>query len=254
MPVLFDVRDHVAIITLDRPHARNAVNGEIATGIEAALDRFEADDELWVAILAANGPAFSAGADLKEVSAGNRKALWTERGGFGGIVRRERLKPLIAAVNGPALAGGCEIVLACDLVVASEAARFGLPEVKRSLVAAAGGVFRLPRAVGRSIAMEMVLTGEPISAARAAELGMINRVVPADELMKAALALAARIAANAPLAVRESRRIVAKAHAESDEALWQMSQTASQALMGTEDYKEGPLAFIEKRAPVWKGR
>ncbi|MCB0351785.1 MAG: enoyl-CoA hydratase/isomerase family protein, partial [Bdellovibrionales bacterium] len=201
MPVHFEARDHLAIITLDRPQARNAVNGEIATGLEAALDRFEADDALWVGILRAEGPVFSAGADLKEVSAGNRGALITDRGGFGGIVRRERIKPLIAAVNGPALAGGCEIVLACDLAVAAESARFGLPEVKRSLVATAGGVFRLPRAIGRTIAMEMVLTGEPIDARRAHELGMINQVVPDGELMDAALALAGRITVNAPIAV-----------------------------------------------------
>ncbi len=254
MPVLFDVRDHVAIITLDRPEARNAVNGEIASGIEESLDRFEADDDLWVAILTGKGPAFSAGADLKEVSAGNRQALWTERGGFGGIVRRERVKPLIAAVNGPALAGGCEIVLACDLVVAADIARFGLPEVKRSLVATAGGVFRLPRAVGRTVAMEMILTGDPISANRAAELGLVNQVVPAESLLDAALALAERITANAPLAVRQSRRIVERALSESDDTLWQMSRAASEALVNTEDYREGPRAFIEKRAPVWKGR
>ncbi|MEZ5650525.1 MAG: crotonase/enoyl-CoA hydratase family protein [Burkholderiaceae bacterium] len=254
MPVHFEARDHVAIITLDRPEARNAVNGDVAAGMEAALDRFEADEALWVGIVRAEGPVFCAGADLKEVSAGNSQRLRTERGGFGGIVRRERSKPLIAAVNGPALAGGCEVVLACDLAVAAESARFGLPEVKRSLVATAGGVFRLPRAVGRAAAMEMVLTGEPIDAHRAYDLGMINQVVPDAELMQAALALAARITVNAPLAVRESRRIVAAAHAESDETLWAMSEQAGIEIRRTEDFQEGPRAFVEKRPPVWKGR
>lgn len=254
MAVRFESRDHVAIITLDRPEARNAVNGELASGLEAALDRFESDDGLWVGILRGEGPAFSAGADLKAVASGAREGLRTERGGFGGIVRRERTKPLIAAVQGPALAGGCEIVLACDLVVASERAIFGLPEVKRSLVATAGGLIRLPRALGRAVAMECILTGEPIDAARAYALGMVNRVVPPEQLMDAALDLAARICANAPLAVRRSRDIAAKALTESDETLWAMCQEASRWVATTEDYAEGPRAFIEKRAPVWKGR
>ena len=177
--VEYETRDHIALITLNRPDARNAVNGEVARALESALDQYEGDDTLWAAILAAAGTVFCAGADLKEIAAGNRATLSTERGGFAGIVKRARTKPLIAAVNGAAVAGGCEIALACDLIVASENAIFGLPEVKRSLIAAAGGLFRLPRAIGRAVAMEMILTGDPIDAERAYALGLVNTVTAA---------------------------------------------------------------------------
>lgn len=252
--VEFEARDHVAIITINRPEARNAVNGDVASGLEQALDRYENDDGLWVAILAAKGGVFCAGADLKEIAAGNVGKLGTARGGFAGLVKRKRTKPLIAAVNGPALAGGCEICLACDLIVAVREARFGLPEVKRSLVAAAGGVFRLPRAVGKAAAMEMVLTGEPIDAERALALGLVNSVVEAPSLMDEALALAARITVNAPLAVAASRDIVERAFTDDDETLWRDSGRAISEVLKSEDAKEGPRAFVEKRAPVWKGR
>ncbi len=254
MAVEFETREHVAIITLNRPDARNAVNGDVAEGIEAAIDRYEADEALWVAILTGNGKVFSAGADLKAIASGEAQRLATERGGFAGLVKRERRKPLIAAVHGAALAGGCEIMLACDLAIAAEGTRFGLPEVKRSLAAAAGGLFRLPRAVGPSMAMEMILTGDPIEADRALALGLVNRVVPADALLEEALALAGRIAVNAPLAVQASRSIAARALIDDDEALWRASAEESRALFKTEDFKEGPRAFVEKRAPVWKGR
>ncbi len=165
----YELDNHVAVITINRPEARNAVNGEVATGIEAAIDRLEADDDAWVGIITGakteKGHIFCAGADLKAIGV-DPGSLMTERGGFGGIVKRERTKPIIAAVDGPALAGGTEIVLSCDLVVASETATFGIPEVKRNLVAGAGGLFRLPRKIPRNIAMECALTGDPISASR----------------------------------------------------------------------------------------
>src|SRR5688572_22217404 len=162
--VEYEQRGHVAVLTINRPEARNAVNGEVASGIEEAIDKIEADDDTWVSVLTGAGSVFSAGADLKAISSGQAAGLNTEKGGFAGLVRRSRTKPLIAAVDGPALAGGCEIALACDLIVASTNARFGVPEVKRSLVAAGGGLFRLPQALPTKVAMELVLTGDPIEA------------------------------------------------------------------------------------------
>src|SRR5688572_17534493 len=156
----YEIRGRVAVLTLNRPEARNAVNGELANALEAALDRMEDDPEVWVGILTGAGPVFSAGADLKAIAAGKGNELGTKRGGFAGLVQRERTKPLIAAVDGPALAGGCELVLACDVVVASREARFGLPEVKRSLVASAGGLVKLPRVLPPRVAMQMLLTGD----------------------------------------------------------------------------------------------
>jgi enoyl-CoA hydratase len=252
--VEFERDGHVALITLNRPEARNAVNGAVAQGIESALDTFEADDGLWVAVLRSSGTVFCAGADLKEIAAGNANLLSTKRGGFGGLVKRERTKPLIAAVHGAAVAGGCELCLACDLIVAVPEASFGLPEVKRSLVAAAGGLFRLPRAVGKAAAMEMILTGDPISAERAYELGLVNKIVAADQLMAEAMALAGRITANAPLAVASSRELASRALTDDDETLWKDSAKAISDILKTEDAQEGPRAFVEKRAPVWKGR
>jgi enoyl-CoA hydratase len=254
MVVDYEVKGRVGLITIRRPEARNAVNGDVANGMEAALDRLEDDAGAWVGVVTGEGPVFSAGADLKAIASGQIGSLSTRRGGFAGITRRERSKPLIAAVDGPALAGGCEIVLSCDLVVASEAASFGIPEVKRSLVAAAGGLFRLPRAIPRAVAMELALTGDPIRAQRAFDLGLVNVVVAAGGAVEAAVELAERICANAPLAVRESRTIVAAAQTAGDDELWRMTGEATARLAGTEDFSEGPRAFIEKRQPVWKGR
>lgn len=250
----YSQQGRTAVITIRRPEARNAVNPEVANGIEASLDRLEDDPEVWIGVVAGEGPVFSAGADLKEIAAGNALALSTKRGGFAGITRRDRVKPLIAAVDGAALAGGCEIALACDLIVASTAASFGLPEVKRSLVAAAGGLFRLPRALPRSVAMELILTGDPISAERAHALGMVNDLVAPGEALSAALALAERVCANAPVAVRESRAVAIAAQTAADDTLWRMTEEAMVRNVRTEDFAEGPRAFIEKRLPVWKGR
>ena len=254
MPVEYVKKGHVAIITMNRPEARNAINGEMAATMEAALDQMESDPEVWVGILTAVGKAFCAGADLKEISAGNGGALSTKKGGFAGIAKRERTKPLIAAITGSALAGGTEIALSCDLIVAADDTNFGLPEVKRSLVAGAGGLFRLPRQIGKAVALEAILTGDPLSSQRAYELGMVNKVVPEAEVMAEAEKLAARITANAPLAVFASRTVALDAFTKSDDELWKDSGVAFASLVNTEDYKEGPRAFIEKRAPVWKGK
>ena len=256
--VTYEADGRVAVITLNRPDARNAVNGDVARGLEAAVDQLEADEEVWVGILAANTegqsrPVFCAGADLKAVNAG-KSDLGTKRGGFAGFVYRERRKPIIVAVDGLATAGGCEIVLAADLVVATTQSSFGLAEVKRNLVAGAGGLFRLPRAIGQAAAMEAILTGEPIPAERAYALGLVSRLVEPGQAVAEARRLADQITLNGPVAVWESRAVVRAAASEDDETLKKMTDDASRAIMGSEDLKEGLTAFIEKRAPQWKGR
>jgi enoyl-CoA hydratase len=251
--VTFAVQGHLAVITIDRPRARNAVNEAVATGIEAAIDRLEDDDDLWVGILTGVPPVFCAGADLKEISAGNAAGLQTERGGFAGITTRRRVKPIIAAVDGPALAGGTEITLACDLIVASTSATFSIPEVKRSLVAAAGGLFRLGRKIPLNVAMECALTGDPITAERAHHLGLVNDLCAPGEALAHASALAERICANAPVAVRESRRVVLEATGADDEHAWKLSQRAMASAVQSADFAEGLNAFIEKRPPNWSG-
>ncbi len=252
--VTLAVQAHHAVITIDRPRARNAVNEAVATGIEAGIDRLENDDDLWVGILTGVPPVFCAGADLKEISAGNAGGLQTERGGFAGITTRRRVKPIIAAVDGPALAGGTEITLACDLVVASTSATFGIPEVKRSLVAAAGGLFRLGRKIPLNIAMECALTGDPIPAVRAHHLGLVNDLCEPGEALAHAAALAERICANAPVAVRQSRRVVLEGTGADDETGWNLSHEAMAHAMQSTDFVEGLTAFIEKRPPNWTGQ
>ncbi len=257
--VTYVATDRTAIITLNRPEARNAVNPELATALEEAIDRFEADDEVWIAILAANTqgqerPVFCAGADLKALHSGLGASLATRRGGFAGFVYRERNKPVIAAVDGLATAGGCEIVLAADLVVASTRASFGLAEVKRNLIAGAGGVFRLPRAIGQAAAMEAILTGEPIPAKRAYELGLVSRLTEPGEALVEALALAAQITLNAPLAVWESRKLVLAASSGDDEDLKRKTNEAFGRVLASADTNEGLTAFIEKRPPQWTGK
>jgi enoyl-CoA hydratase/carnithine racemase len=254
--VLFEVIEpHIALVTINRPEARNAVNGAVAAGLEAALERIEADPDLWVAILTGAGPhAFCAGADLKEVSNGRGHTLSTAKGGFGGFVRAPRSKLWIAAAQGHALAGGLELLLSCDLAVVAETANLGLPEVKRSLVAGAGGVFRLPRALPRALAIEVITTGDPIPATRAAAFGLVNAAVPADQVLPAALALARRVAVNAPIAVRESLGVARQAYDLEEARLWEACGGASQRVRQTADFQEGPRAFVEKRAPNWVGR
>jgi enoyl-CoA hydratase len=254
MSVDYEKRGPYAVITINRPEARNAVNGAVAEGIEAGIDALEEDDSVWLGILTGVPPVFCAGADLKEINSGNGAALSTKRGSFGGIVQRERSKPIIAAVDGPALAGGTEIVLACDLVVASTTATFGVPEVKRSLVAGAGGLFRLGRKIPINIAMECALTGDPITAEQAHHFGLVNELVEPGQALDAAIKLAERVCANAPVAVRESRRVVIEATNAPDEIGWRMSAEGMAKAMSSEDFSEGLTAFIEKRPPVWKGR
>ena len=244
---------HVAVFVLNRPKAKNAVNGEVSMTLEKLLEEFEADDELWIGIVAsALKRVFCAGADLKAIS--KREVISTEKGGFAGIVKYPRTKPLIAAVDGAALAGGCEIVLACDLVVASHSATFGVPEVKRSLVPAAGGLFRLPFKLPHALAMEMILTGDPISADKAHRYGLVNEVVLPGEALHGALRLADRICENAPLAVRESKFLIDKTRFADDEQGFALSTEGMVRLFKTEDFAEGPRAFIEKRKPKWTGR
>lgn len=253
MGVLYeaDPRTHVALVTIDRPEARNAVNGEVATGIEEALDAIEADDDIWVWILTGTPPVFSAGADLKVVGAGKDREMRTRKGGFAGLVRRERTKPLIAAVDGPALAGGTEIVLSCDLVVASTAAKFGLPEVARCLVAGGGGLFRLGRKIPITVAMEWALTGEAYPAERAYELGLVNELCEPGRAVETARKLAGRITVNAPLAVQYSRDVVLGATHLPDAEAWPISNEATRKVAKTRDFREGVQAFIEKRKPEW---
>jgi enoyl-CoA hydratase len=257
--VQYEPQGRIAVSTLNRPEARNAVNGDVARGMEAALDRLEADPEVWVAVLRANTagqsrPVFCAGADLKAINAGQAGDLATKRGGFGGFVYRERVKPVIVAVDGLATAGGCEIVLGCDLVVASTQASFGLAEVKRNLIAGAGGLFRLPRAIGQAAAMEMILTGEPLPAQRAYDLGLVSRLVEPGKAFDEAMQLAAQITAAAPLAVYASRRVVLAAAYEDDDTLKALTNTLFAEVIASADTKEGLTAFIEKRTPNWQGK
>jgi enoyl-CoA hydratase len=254
MSIDVTIEEHTAVVTINRPEARNAVNDVVAQGIEAAIDRLEEDDALWVGILTGVPPVFSAGADLKMINAGRGGELSTARGGFAGVARRRRTKPLIAAVDGPALAGGTEIVLSCDLVVASTTARFGIPEVKRSLVAAGGGLFRLPRRIPVNVAMECALTGDPIDAEAAHRFGLVNHLCEPGTALDAARALAGRVTANAPVAVRESRQILIDSVMADDEVGWRLSEEGIMKAIGSEDFKEGLTAFIEKRPAVWTGR
>jgi enoyl-CoA hydratase/carnithine racemase len=252
--VEYETHGRCALVTINRPRARNAVNAEVAEGLEAAVDRIEADDDIWVGILAGAPPVFCAGADLKAIDAGESDRLVTARGGFAGFVQRERTKPIIAAVEGPALAGGAEIVLACELVVASTAASIGIPEVKRALLAAAGGLLRLGRKLPVNVAMECALTGDPIEAERAYHFGLVNELCAPGQAVERALALADRICANAPIAVQQSRRVLHAATEAADDEGWALVAQAQGIVLASADHGEGVRAFIEKRPPAWSGR
>ncbi|MEV0064105.1 crotonase/enoyl-CoA hydratase family protein [Nocardia sp. NPDC050718] len=256
--VLVEQREHVLVVVINRPQAMNSVDAEVSTGVGAALEQAEADPQVRAVVLTGAGErAFCAGADLKALGRGeNILAPGNEQWGLAGYVRHPISKPTIAAVNGFALGGGTELVLASDLAVAAETATFGLPEVARGLFAAAGGAFRLPEQLPRKVAMEMILTGEPITAARALELGLVNRVVPADLVLDAALELAGRIAENAPLAVQASKRVALGLvdGKIDDDAAWDLTNREIMSVARTADVREGTLAFAEKRKPNWQAR
>lgn len=257
--VLVEQRGHVLLVTLNRPEARNAVDHDVCVGVGDAVEQADADPEIRALVLTGAGDqAFCAGADLKAIARGERiipkgKEHWS----FAGFVNHFTRKPTIAAVNGNALGGGTELALACDLVVAVENANFGLPEVKRGLVAGAGGAFRIAQQLPTRIGMELLITGRPMPAEEALRWGLINRVVPAGQALDAALELAQEIAANAPLAVQISKRIaygVVDADREGEPGFWALNNELMPVVLRSEDAKEGPTAFAEKRAPVWKAR
>jgi enoyl-CoA hydratase len=252
MSIVRERRGHIEVLRINRPEAKNAVNTAVAHGIEEALDDVERDPSVRVVVLTGTGDVFSAGADLKMVAAGDSRGFTTKRGGFGGIVMRDFPKPIIAAVNGTAVAGGFEIALACDLIVAADSAWFGLFEVKRGLFAGGGGLIRLPRRVPLALAMEIAIVGSTIDAARAYSVGLVNRVVPAAEVVDTAIGLAEEIAANSPLAVRNTRQMVREAADLTEEQAWKRSAELSQEVFASPDSVEGARAFAEKRPPVWE--
>lgn len=250
--LLVEIRDGVRLLTLNRPRARNAVNARLATEIVAAVDAFEADDATPVAVLTGAGGTFCAGMDLKAFAAG--ELPFVAGRGFAGLVERPPRKPIIAAVEGYALAGGFEIALACDVIVAAEDATFGLPEVTRSLVAAGGGLLRLPRRVPHGAAMIIALTGDPVGARRAHELGVVDRLTAPGQALPEALGLANRIAANGPLAVRATKRILAEQAEWPAGQFWTRQDELAGSVFASDDAKEGAQAFAEKRPPRWRGR
>jgi len=253
--VLRERRGHIEILTINRPEARNAINGAVSQAMSTAMDELTEDPEVWVVVLTAAGDkAFSAGMDLKAFTSGEGGAIIGATGGFAGVAKRKFPKPLIAAVNGSALAGGCEIVLSCDLVVAAAHATFGIPEVKRGLIAGAGGLLRLPKRLPMAIALELALTGDPIDAQRALALGLVNRVVAKEHLMDEALALAERISENAPLAVRHSKSVIVEASEVPESEGWAINDEAVGIVFSSADAMEGPIAFAQKRAPNWQGK
>ena len=250
--VKVEQRGGVQIITINRPQARNALNLAVANAIAAAVDELDDSDELRVGVLTGAGTTFSSGMDLKAFLLGENPTIPGR--GLCGITETPPRKPLLGAVEGWALAGGFELLLACDLVVAAESARFGVPEVKRSLVAAAGAAVQLPRRLPYAIAVELLLTGEPITAARAYEVGLVNRVVPDGTALEGALALAATIAANGPLAVAATKQIALSTQDWSLAEAWAEQERLVRPVFDSEDAREGATAFAEKRPPVWRGR
>lgn len=249
--VLVDVKDGVMVVTLNRPEARNAANKALAEGVAAAMDELDGNKDIRVAILTGAGGTFCSGMDLKGFVAGESPAI--EGRGFAGITEMPPKKPLIAAVEGYALAGGFEMMISCDLVVAAETAKFGIPEVKRGLAAAAGGLMKFPRQVPPRIAMEMALTGDFFSAGRAYEMGLINRVVPEGKALEAALELAQTICQNGPLAVAASKRVVVESAEWSEAEMWTKQTEITGPVFQSKDAIEGATAFAEKRTPQWKG-
>jgi len=250
--VLVERRGAVQVIVINRPQVRNALNLAVATGIRDAVDELDADDDLRAGVLTGAGGTFSAGMDLKAFLAGERPSFPGR--GLCGITQTPPAKPLIGAAEGWALAGGFELLLACDLVVAGASARFGLPEVKRSLVAAAGGALLLAQRIPRAVALEMLLTGDPIDAARAAAVGLVNRVVDEGRALETAVGLATAIAANGPLALTVTKQIAARGGDWPAAERWDQAAALSGPVFSSQDAQEGARAFAEKRAPVWKGQ
>lgn len=250
--VLTERRGNVLLITLNRPDARNAINIAVAEGIAAALDELDGEEELSAGVLTGAGKGFCAGMDLKAFVAGERP--WVGDRGFAGIVRRGPVKPLIAAVEGFAVAGGMEVALGCDLIVAARGAKLGIPEVKRSLVAAGGALLRLPQRIPYHVAMELALTGDPITAERAFEVGLVNRLAEPGDAVEEAMRLASEIAVNAPLALIASKRILQEQSDWSAAEMWDAQTAIAEPVMRSEDAREGATAFAEKRPPVWRGR
>jgi enoyl-CoA hydratase len=250
--VLVERRGAVQVIVINRPQARNALNAAVAVGVRDAVDELDRADELRAGVLTGAGGTFSSGMDLKAFLAGESPAFPGR--GLCGITQTPPRKPLVAAVEGWALAGGFELLLACDLVVAGSSARLGVPEVKRSLVAAAGGALLLAQRVPRALALELLLTGDPIDARRAAEIGLVNRVVEEGGALEAALELASSIAANGPLAIAATKEIAYRAADWTAAERWQEAAKLVQPVFTSQDAREGARAFAEKRAPAWKGR
>lgn len=250
-PLITERRDRIMLIRLNRPDARNAVNLAMAEAMAAALDELDATDELSLGVITGEGKGFSSGMDLKAFATGERP--WARDRGFAGIVQKPAEKPLIAAIEGFAVAGGLEIALACDLIVAAREAKLGIPEAKRGLVAAAGALRQLPRRLPAAIAMELALTGETISAERGAELGLVNRLAEPGKALETALELAAEVAANAPLALRASKTILNEQWSWDDRAFWEKQGEIVGPVFTSEDAIEGATAFSEKRPPNWRG-
>ena len=250
--VLVEHADRIAVITINRPQARNAINHAVSVAMAQALEELDERDDLTVGIITGAGGTFSSGMDLKAFLAGENVSL--EGKGLAGVTKAPPRKPLIAAVEGWALAGGCEVALACDLIVAANDARFGIPEVKRGLVAGAGGLLRLPRRIPAAIAMELALTGDPLPATDAHRLGLVNALTEPGQALDGARQLAARIAVNGPLAVAATKQVLTRQQDWDTAEFWDKQEPIIRPAFTSEDAREGALAFAEKRAPVWKGR
>ena len=250
--VLVERDGRMLVVTLNRPEARNAVNAALAQGIAAAMDELDSDDGLSVDVLTGAGGSFCAGMDLKAFVKG--EVPYVGDRGFAGIAQRGSTKPLIAAIEGFAVAGGLEVALACDLIVAGRSAKLGIPEVKRSLVAAGGALLRLPRRMPEGIAMEMALTGDPITAEQAASYGLVNRLADDGSALEVALDLARAVAANGPLALAATKKVMLERHGWPESEFWERQGEIAGPVMTSQDAQEGAKAFAEKRDPVWQGK